>query len=44
MNFWLDNWCANDNLVSLLGIQDISLLDTSLKVLQFITSTENGMS
>ena len=38
INFWLDNWCANDSLVSMLGIRDSSLIDTSLMVSQFITS------
>ena len=38
INFWLDNWCANDSLLSMLGIRDSSLVDTSLKVSQFITS------
>ena len=26
INFWLDNWCANDSLVSMLGIRDSSLI------------------
>ena len=38
--FWLDNWCANDNLVSLLPISDISQLDTSLMVSHFITDAK----
>jgi len=40
INFWLDNWCANDGLVRMLGIMDTSLIDTSLKVSQFITSAQ----
>jgi len=37
IHYWLDNWCANDNLVTLLAISDISQIDTSLMVSQFIT-------
>ena len=40
INFWLDNWCANDSLANLLNIMDLSLIDTSLKVSQFITTTK----
>jgi len=36
INFWLDNWCVNDNLATLLAISDVSLIDTSLMVSQFI--------
>ena len=38
INFWLDNWCANDSLVSMLGIMDTSLINKSLKVSHFITT------
>ena len=37
INFWLYNWCANESLANLLNIMDLSLIDTSLKVSQFIT-------
>ena len=40
IHFWLDNWCANDNLVSLLAVSDISQLDTSILVSYFITGTK----
>ena len=36
INFWLDN--ENDSLVSMLGIRDSSLINTSLMVSFFITS------
>jgi len=32
INFWLDNWCADDSLANLLKVIDLSLIDTSLKV------------
>ena len=32
INFWLDNWYANDCLAALMGIQDTSSIDTSLRV------------
>jgi len=38
IHFWLDNWCANVNLVTLLNISDISQLRTSLMVSHFITA------
>ena len=38
INVWLDNWCANEPLATLLAIQDISQLDISLKVSHFISS------
>ena len=36
INFYLDNWCANYSLVNLLKIIDLSLIDISLTVSQFI--------
>jgi len=42
INFWVDNWCANDSLANLLNIMDLSLIDTSLKVSQFITTTKES--
>ena len=36
INFWLDNCCANDSLVTLLNITGHSLIDTSFKVSHFI--------
>ena len=40
IHFWLDNWCANDNLVTLLAISDISQINSSLTVSQFITDAK----
>ena len=40
IHFWLDNWCANDDLVTLLAISDISQINTSLMVSQFITDAK----
>ena len=39
INFWLDNWCDNENIVTMCGITDTSLLDMSLKISDMITST-----
>jgi len=36
INFWLDNWCANDSLASLLNMTNNSLTDSSLKLSHFI--------
>jgi len=40
IHFWLDNWCANENLISLLNISDISQIDPSLMVSHFITEAQ----
>jgi len=40
IHFWLDNWCADDNFVSLVAIFDTSQLDTSLMVSHFITDAK----
>ena len=40
INFWLDNWCANNSLANLLQVTDHSLIDTSLKVSHFIGATK----
>jgi len=40
IHFWLDNWCANVNLVTLLNISDISQIDASLMVSHFITDAK----
>jgi len=40
IHLWLDKWCANDNLVTMLAISDMSLIDTSLIVSQFITNAK----
>jgi len=32
ISFWLDNWCANDSLATLMGVRDTSSIDTSLRV------------
>jgi len=37
IHFWLDNWCANENFVTLLNITDITQIDPSLMVSHFIT-------
>ena len=34
--FWLDNWIGGKSLAQLLGIEDISILDLSTKVSEFI--------
>jgi len=36
--YWLDNWCANNGLANMLNLSHHSLIDTSLKVSQFITA------
>ena len=40
INFWLDNWCANDSLANLLQVTDHSLIDTFLKISHFISITK----
>jgi len=40
IHFWLDNWCVNVNLVTLLNISDISQIDTSLMVSHFVTDAK----
>jgi len=37
INFWLDNWRANDSLANLLKVMDYSLIDTSFKVSHLIS-------
>ena len=37
INFWHDNWHANDSLANLLGISDYVLIDASLRESHFIT-------
>jgi len=37
INVWLDNWCANESLATLLRVNDYSLINTSLKASHFIT-------
>lgn len=32
INFWFDNWCANDSLANLLGLLDYSFINTSFSV------------
>ena len=40
IRFWIDNWCAQDNLANMLHSQDVSILDTSLLVSHFISPTK----
>jgi len=40
INFWLDNYYANDSLANMLNITNNSLIDTSLKVSHFITGNK----
>jgi len=37
INFWTDNWCAEDNLVSLLNMDHSSVPDMDMKVSAFIS-------
>ena len=39
-NFWQDSWCTNSNMATLQEIIDISLIDTSFLVLNFILDTK----
>jgi len=38
INFWLDNWWANDSFATLKGIRDTSSIDTSLRVSHVISA------
>jgi len=40
INFWLDNYYANDSLANMLNITNNSLIDTSLKVSHFFTGNK----
>jgi len=40
IHFLLYNWCANDNLITLLAIFDVSQIDSSLMVSHFITNAK----
>jgi len=40
INFWLDIWCVNTNLATLLEIIDTSCIDISLLVSDFILDTK----
>jgi len=39
INSCRDNWCTNDSLTNLLKVLDLALINTSLKVSQFITKS-----
>ena len=40
ISFWLDNWIGDQSLAQLLDIEDISILDLTTKVSEFIHNAQ----